>query len=66
MHVNKMIALIVLLVAIGAGFFAGQAWQRFHYNDLCLDLGGGQNPGDYPVCVIEKAPAADPAPAVPN
>ena len=22
--------------------------------DLCLDLGGGKNPGNYPICVLER------------
>ena len=22
--------------------------------DKCLDLGGGQSPGNYPICVVEK------------
>lgn len=35
------------------GFFLGSAWQKFSYTDTCLDLGGGQNPGNYPICVID-------------
>jgi len=28
--------------------------QAFIYEDTCLDLGGGKNPGNYPICVVEK------------
>ena len=36
-------------------FLAGQSYQRFLYEDKCLDMGGGKNPASYPICVIEIA-----------
>ncbi len=35
-------------------FLAGMWWQRQRYLDICLDMGGGLNPGGYPICVLEK------------
>ncbi|UTM59112.1 hypothetical protein L4174_020585 [Photobacterium sp. CCB-ST2H9] len=46
----KVVALVLL---VAAGFVAGVAFERFRYEDVCLDMGGGQNPGDYPICVIK-------------
>jgi len=37
-----------------AAFYAGMKVQAFIYEDICLDLGGGKNPGNYPICVVEK------------
>ena len=34
-------------------FLAGQAFQRFLYDDMCLDMGGGKHPAGYPICTIE-------------
>ncbi|MDO5058541.1 MAG: hypothetical protein Q4D82_01200 [Neisseria sp.] len=44
---------IAVLIAV---FYAGMRVQAFLYEDWCLDMGGGKNPGDYPVCVIEHKP----------
>ena len=46
-------ALLLIAALIGA-FYAGMKVQAFIYEDTCLDLGGGKNPGNYPICVIEK------------
>lgn len=46
-------ALLLIAALIGA-FYAGMWTQAYLYEDLCLDLGGGRNPGNYPICVIEK------------
>ena len=48
---KKIFLLAVLL--IGA-FYAGMKVQAFIYEDTCLDLGGGKNPGNYPICAVEK------------
>ncbi len=37
-----------------AAFYAGMKVQAFIYEDTYLDLGGGKNPGNYPICVVEK------------
>lgn len=43
----------MILALIGA-FVLGILWKTFWYGDACMDLGGGMNPGGYPICVIEK------------
>jgi len=48
---KKILLLAGLLIA---AFYAGMRTQAYLYEDLCLDLGGGRNPGNYPICVIEK------------
>ena len=48
---KKIFLLASLLIAT---FYAGMRTQAYLYEDLCLDLGGGKNPGNYPICVIEK------------
>ena len=44
---------IIAVTAILA-FWLGIKAHEHHYNDICLDLGGGQNPGNYPICVIDR------------
>ncbi|WP_170111682.1 hypothetical protein [Aliiruegeria haliotis] len=44
-----------VLVAVGAVFWAGSEIQKATYLDRCFDLGGGRNPGDHPICVVERA-----------
>ena len=51
MNIKMMI--IIAVTAIVAFWLGIKAHER-HYNDICLDLGGGQNPGNYPICVIER------------
>ncbi len=36
------------------GFCIGWFVHKAHYADICMDLGGGKNPGEYPICVVEK------------
>jgi hypothetical protein len=49
-----------MIVCVLLGFYGGRKFERFAYDDTCLDLGGGQLPGGgrfpngYPICVIEK------------
>lgn len=45
---------LLLITALIGAFYAGMKVQAFIYEDTCLDLGGGKNPGNYPICVIEK------------
>ena len=55
---SKRVAVIgTALVAVGAAFWAGSEIQEAAYLDRCLDLGGGRNPGDHPICVVERATA---------
>ena len=48
---KKIFLLAGLLIV---AFYAGMKVQAFIYEDACLDLGGGKNPGNYPICVVEK------------
>lgn len=43
---------IVALLVGALSFYGGVNYQSARYDDLCLDLGGGRNPGDHPVCVV--------------
>ncbi len=45
------------LVTVGAAFWAGSEIQKGVYLDRCLDLGGGRDPGNHPICVIDGATA---------
>ena len=45
-------AVVIILIVIS--FFLGIRWKSFWYLDQCLDIGGGINPGNHPICVIEK------------
>lgn len=46
--------ILVCLVLFVIGFGFGLLWERNSYNDKCLDLGGGKNPGGHSICVIDK------------
>ncbi|WP_212611553.1 hypothetical protein [Shimia haliotis] len=46
----------IVIAALAAAFWAGSEVQKAAYLDQCLDLGGGQNPGNHPIWVIEQAP----------
>ncbi|OTG66236.1 hypothetical protein B9T25_10560 [Acinetobacter sp. ANC 4470] len=35
-------------------FWSGVKVQQARYDDLCLDLGGGRNPNNYLICVVEN------------
>lgn len=51
---KKRLTLSIIIVAF-LSFMAGQWYQQFRYDDICLDMGGGRNPGNYPICVIENS-----------
>lgn len=57
MKSRRFFKALLLIAALVGTFYAGMRTQAYLYEDLCLDLGGGKNPGSYPICVIEKAPA---------
>ncbi len=48
---NFAIGIMLLL----AGFFAGTTYEAWRYNDLCVNMGGGKNPGNHAICVLEIA-----------
>ena len=51
---RRFLKTILLIAALIGAFYAGMRTQAYLYEDLCLDLGGGKNPGNDPICVIEK------------
>ena len=54
---NLMIVAAVIVIA-AMSFWAGLQFQKAQYDDVCLDLGGGRNPGQHPICVVEQQNAA--------
>ena len=50
---KKILQILIIIMVIILAFFAGAKWREFSYDDMCLDLGGGKNPGNYPICVVE-------------
>ena len=54
---NLLIVAAVIVIA-AMSFWAGLQFQKAQYDEVCLDLGGGQNPGQYPICVVEQQNAA--------
>lgn len=52
---NRPFKILLSAAALAAVFYAGMKYQSFVYEDMCLDLGGGRNPGNYPVCVVDEA-----------
>ncbi len=51
---NNLLKAVIFLGMMSLAFYAGIKLEDFQYTDLCLDMGGGRNPGDYEICVIEK------------
>lgn len=49
---------LLLLTSVAVSFWAGYRVQEARYEDKCLDLGGGRNPGNHPICVVERPPSA--------
>ena len=43
---------VILIVLIVLSFMAGQQYQPFYYDNLCLDIVGGRHPDNYPICVL--------------
>nr|WP_197313179.1 hypothetical protein [Listeria monocytogenes] len=57
MKSRRLFKALLLIAALVGAFYAGMLTQAYLYEDLCLDLGGGKNPGSYPICVVGKVPA---------
>jgi len=55
---NNMTVIAAVTVAAAMSFWAGSEFRKAQYDDVCLDLGGGRNPGQYPICVVEQQNAA--------
>lgn len=58
MAIKKAAQIGVAVISMAASYWAGSAIQKAQYADRCIDLGGGQFPGQHPICVIEKRAAA--------
>lgn len=54
MNRNAMTKLVAALALFGVGMYAGYTLKTFLYNDACLDMGGGMNPGGEKICVVER------------
>jgi len=52
---KKSVLIFLGAILLIASFYAGVKWNQFHYNDLCLDMGGGMRPGDYPMCIVDSS-----------
>lgn len=39
--------------AAALGFASGMLYTQLRYDDICLDLGGGREPGGHAICVVE-------------
>lgn len=52
MSPSKIILVISALVLFFSGFLVGSAWHDFYYTDICLDMGGGRNPGGHAICIL--------------
>ena len=48
-----MKTIIIYLCLIVISFWLGMKYFEFQYNDICLDMGGGKNPDNYQICVVE-------------
>ena len=46
-----LLALVLLGVA-ALGFAGGMSYAQYRYDDICLDLGGGRDPGGHGICVV--------------
>ncbi len=55
---NNMALIAAVTSAAAMSFWAGSEFRKAQYDDVCLDLGGGRNPGQYPICVVEQQNAA--------
>jgi preprotein translocase subunit SecD len=55
---NNMTVIVAVTLAAAMSFWAGSEFRKAQYDDVCLDLGGGRNPGQYPICVVEQQNAA--------
>ena len=56
---KKTLMIVSAVIVIAAmSFWAGLNFQKAQYKDACLDLGGGGNPGQHPICVVEQQNAA--------
>lgn len=56
MIVNAVLRVFTTLALMGAAFGCGMVLQSYLYQDACLDMGGGQTPGNHPICVVVSQP----------
>ncbi|MDD9867841.1 MAG: hypothetical protein OXU73_00705 [Candidatus Campbellbacteria bacterium] len=51
---KTLISTVLIFLGLVLAFWLGMEWHKAIYFDICLDLGGGSNPGGYPICVVEE------------
>lgn len=51
MNIKFFLALLFMFMI---GGYLGFKTHGIYYDDICLDMGGGKNPGNHPICVISK------------
>jgi len=51
---RKLLFLVAILAGLVGSYQLGRSFERWRYDDLCLDMGGGRNPGNHPICVINR------------
>jgi predicted Na+-dependent transporter len=51
---RKILCGLLMVLSFVPGVYVGKVLERNLYEERCLDLGGGMQPGDHPICVIEK------------
>lgn len=50
----KRIIILSIVPALILVFYAGMTFNQVLYEDWCMDMGGGINPGNYDYCVLDK------------
>jgi len=58
MAVNWTAKIGIATILLVAAFWSGTEFQKALYADQCLDLGGGQNPGQHSICIVETTTMA--------
>ena len=61
MNIKFFLALLFMFVI---GGYLGFKTHEIYYDDICLDMGGGKNPGNHPICVISNEPSMNYPPPI--
>ena len=54
MKYKKLKTALIHAVILFIGLTLGWQLKDWDYTDKCLDIGGGRNPGNYDICVVDK------------
>ncbi len=52
---KKICTAIVHSTILIIGLVGGWYVHKWHYTDVCLDMGGGINPGGYEICIVDTS-----------